>query len=88
MIKSNEIFFGVVLSVQRKIHYIKWDTVTLPKKDGGMGIHKSLDKNKVALTSLTWRLLNHPHTTWETLLKNTMIDMQMRLTPSFGKTFL
>lgn len=41
---------------RKKMHLIAWDTVTLPKDLGGLGIQKTAIRNKVILNGLAWRV--------------------------------
>lgn len=43
-----------------KIYCINWDTVTLPKKYGGLGLRKATQENTALIVGLTWRLFTHP----------------------------
>ncbi|KAK2642352.1 hypothetical protein Ddye_024115 [Dipteronia dyeriana] len=43
-------------SDKRKIHLVKWDTVCLPKKLGGLGIRKMKLMNQSLLAKIGWRL--------------------------------
>ncbi|KAG5625231.1 hypothetical protein H5410_010449 [Solanum commersonii] len=57
-------------TLKRKLHYINWDTVTLPKHKGGLGLSKAQDKNLFIVASLSWRLLTNPHS----MLARTLIN--------------
>ena len=40
----------------RRLHLVRWDTVTLPKELGGLGLHRMKDRNNALLAKLCWRL--------------------------------
>ena len=41
---------------KRKMHMVRWSTVTLPKDLGGLGLHSMKDRNLAILAKLCWRL--------------------------------
>lgn len=47
---------------------VNWNTVTLPKKEGGLGIKSMRSLNMAMLTKLGWRLLNEENNTWAKVL--------------------
>lgn len=38
-----------------KIHLVNWETVTLPREEGGLGITRARERNLALLGSLAWR---------------------------------
>lgn len=52
----------------RKTSMINWNTVTLPKKEGGLGIKSMRSLNMALLSKLGWRLLNEENNTWAKVL--------------------
>lgn len=68
--KFRENSFGISLPEKKKIQYLSWEVVTLPKSQGGLGICKAHDKNLALLASLSWRLFLHPNTLWAQTLIN------------------
>ncbi|XP_070018033.1 uncharacterized protein [Nicotiana sylvestris] len=64
-------FIWGTTATKRKIHYVSWDVVTLPKDLGGLGILKAWHKNQAILAGLAWRLFTNPSTLWaNTLIQN------------------
>ncbi|GAU19703.1 hypothetical protein TSUD_78280 [Trifolium subterraneum] len=55
---------------EKKINWVKWDHVCLPKKNGGLGV-KNLELFNIALLSKwRWRFLNHDNAIWNDLLRH------------------
>ena len=50
-------------------HTINWDTVTLPKEAGGLGIISTQHRNQAILMNQAWRLYSTPSSLWARLLK-------------------
>lgn len=55
---------------RKKMHLIAWDTVTLPKDLGGLGIQKTAIRNKVILNGLAWRVCQGNPNIWKSVLHN------------------
>ena len=49
-----------------KINYVKWETVSLPKEEGGLGIRKISEVNEAAFIKLRWQAstANSPWACW------------------------
>ncbi|GKV30099.1 hypothetical protein SLEP1_g38957 [Rubroshorea leprosula] len=50
--------------LKRKIHMVAWDTVTLPKSLGGLGMKSAKEANLVAMAKLNWRLFSKRDKLW------------------------
>ena len=50
-------------------HTISWDTITLPKEAGGLGIPSTHHRNCAILMNQAWRLYTNPNTLWAKVLK-------------------
>ena len=50
-------------------HTINWDTITLPKEAGGLGITSTRHRNQAILMNQAWRLYSTPSSLWARLLK-------------------
>lgn len=61
-----------------KLHLLSWDTITLDKNKGGLGLRKAKSKNLALLTSLAWRLLNFPQAPWIKVLMQSYIFSSMK----------
>jgi len=53
---------------KRKMHMVKWSTVTLPKELGGLGLHSMKDRNLAILAKLCWRLASANGSPWADML--------------------
>lgn len=63
-------FIWAITQEKKKMHLLNWDTITLPKSKGGLGIHKSSLRNKAILSGLAWRVFQGPNIYWKAVLKN------------------
>lgn len=52
------------MEVNKKLHAISWDTVTLPKSLGGTGLRDLNVLNQVCLMKLGWNMPNHSNDLW------------------------
>nr|KYP38493.1 Putative ribonuclease H protein At1g65750 family [Cajanus cajan] len=43
----------------RKLHLVKWETLTRPRKEGGLGVCLGRNKNIWLLGKLIWNLFHH-----------------------------
>lgn len=48
----------------RKLHLVKWEEVCKPKGEGGLGLKKAEDMNKVFLMKLGWCYMTNPKALW------------------------
>ena len=48
----------------RCCHMVSWDSVTLPKEAGGLGIPSTRHRNQAILMNQAWRLFSNPTTLW------------------------
>jgi hypothetical protein len=55
---------------RKKISWIKWDTICLPKNKGGLGVRDVRVVNISLLTKWRWRLLHEDHGVWKEVLKS------------------
>ena len=53
---------------KRRMHLVRWETVTLPKELGGLGLHNMKDRNNVLLAKLCWRLAGEQEAPWAKML--------------------
>ncbi|XP_025702516.1 uncharacterized protein [Arachis hypogaea] len=49
---------------QKRMHHVNWQTLCLPKNQGGMGLRRLNLVNDVFLMKLVWRLLTEPNNLW------------------------
>ncbi|KAL9688405.1 hypothetical protein QQ045_032826 [Rhodiola kirilowii] len=56
------------LEDQKKIHYVKWTTVTKPRKYGGLGIQALREKNQALLTKWWWDLISGRGGQWRRMV--------------------
>ena len=50
-------------------HTVNWDTVTLPKEVGGLGIPSTRHYNRAILMNQAWQLYTNPNMLWAKVLK-------------------
>ena len=53
---------------KRRLHLVRWDTMTLPKELGGLGLHNMKDRNNALLAKLCWRLACDQEAPWANML--------------------
>ena len=53
----------------RGCHTINWETVTLPKEVGGLGISSTRHRNQAILMNQAWRLYSDPTSLWARVLQ-------------------
>ncbi|CAM8969112.1 unnamed protein product [Rhodiola kirilowii] len=53
---------------RRKMHFVKWETVTKPKKFGGLGIQSLVEKNLALLTKWWWQLISGKGGLWRRMI--------------------
>ena len=54
---------------KKKMHWVNWDTITKPKKLGGLGLQSARGRNTALLTKLNWRLHNEKESQWAKVLR-------------------
>ncbi|GLT97931.1 hypothetical protein SLE2022_154720 [Rubroshorea leprosula] len=54
---------------KRKLHLMGWDTICLPKEQGGLGIRKCNKLNQASILKLIRRFFTLPHSPWVNLLQ-------------------
>jgi hypothetical protein len=63
----------------KKFHLLNWDTVTLPKKSGGLGIRDPEITNSAMVAKLLWRLVIGDNDQWKmALIKKYSLDKRTR----------
>ena len=55
--------------LRRQCPTVKWETVTLPKKAGGLGITSTQHRNQAILMNQAWRLYSNLSSLWARVLK-------------------
>ncbi|KEH20213.1 hypothetical protein MTR_8g069860 [Medicago truncatula] len=55
--------------ISRKIFWIKWDTICLKKKDGGLGVKRLREFNISLLGKWVWRVLEERESLWNVVLQ-------------------
>lgn len=54
---------------KRKIHLLSWETLQLPRNQGGVGLRSARQANSAFLTKLGWRVLTEPNALWSRVLR-------------------
>ena len=67
--KLNRNFLWGDTTSNKKMHLKKWSIVTLPKAVGGLGIKRSLPRNKALLAKRAWALRSNNSDPWAITLK-------------------
>lgn len=60
------------------IHLVKWDTVTLPRSHGGLGVCQAREANISLLGKLVWDTMHRPDKLWVQLVRDKYMDGQGR----------
>jgi len=63
----------------RKIALINWDSVCVPKKEGGLGVRRLREFNLSLLGKWCWRMLNDKKGLWYRVLKARYGEVEGRL---------
>lgn len=63
-------FCGEVLRKKKAVSLVSWDTVTKPKKEGGLGLRSMRQTNVVFMAKWGWKLLTEPNTLWARVLRH------------------
>ena len=50
--------------LERRVHLVKWNTITRKRKNGGLGVRVARFQNVALLTKLIWDILHHPNKLW------------------------
>lgn len=56
-------------SKEKKINWVKWETLRKNKNNGGMGFRDLHNYNKALLAKQVWRILNNPDSLWTNFVK-------------------
>ena len=62
--KINQNFLWGDLTTRQRMHAIGWDVVTKPKHLGGLGISKSMSRNRALLAKRLWEFRTKADTIW------------------------
>uniref|UniRef100_A0A2N9IHI9 Reverse transcriptase domain-containing protein n=1 Tax=Fagus sylvatica TaxID=28930 RepID=A0A2N9IHI9_FAGSY len=68
--KLNRNFLWGDTSAKKKIHLMKWDLISRPKDEGGLGIKRSRCRNKALLAKRMWALRLGSEDVWALSLRN------------------
>jgi hypothetical protein len=62
-------YFWAYMQKENKVHWVSWETMTLPKKEGGLGYKDLHSFNISMLAKQGWRLLTEPNSLCARVLK-------------------
>ena len=74
---------------ERKVHWVKWESLCAPKIDGGLGFRNLHFFNTALLAKQSWQLLNNPHSLFFRVFKaryfprSTFLKAPLGSNPSF-----
>uniref|UniRef100_A0A5B7BF13 Reverse transcriptase zinc-binding domain-containing protein n=1 Tax=Davidia involucrata TaxID=16924 RepID=A0A5B7BF13_DAVIN len=74
---------------ERRLHWLKWDNLCLPKRDGGVGFRHMEAFNLALLAKQGWRLLHYPDSIFfkiykaKYFLNGSFLDARLGHNPSF-----
>ena len=68
--RINRNFLWGDTSTKKKLHLIKWDSISRPKDEGGLGIKRSRCRNKALLAKRLWAFRLGSIETWAVTLRN------------------
>ena len=60
----------------RKVHWVGWQKVTKPKKEGGLGLQAAKGRNTALLAKLNWRFHTEKDSLWAHVLKSKYCSSQ------------
>jgi len=66
--KLNRDFLWGSTKNNKKIHMVNWKKVMKPKKDGGLGLQTTKEKNTALLAKLNWRMHREKDSLWARVL--------------------
>lgn len=55
---------------ERKIHLVDWNTMTMPKERGGLGIRRTDDMNMAFMAKMGWRIEKEKDKLWVHVLSH------------------
>ncbi|CAL1363580.1 unnamed protein product [Linum trigynum] len=55
---------------KKKLHLVRWQQLTLPKEQGGLGLRPAREVNLAMLAKCGWRLLTEKETLWAQLMRS------------------
>ncbi|XP_021995690.1 uncharacterized protein LOC110892858 [Helianthus annuus] len=66
--KANSLSIGGSSNEEKKIHWVAWDNVSIPKECGGLGLSKLKDTNLALLSKWCWRYKMEEKSLWRKVI--------------------
>ncbi|KAK1304537.1 hypothetical protein QJS10_CPB11g00908 [Acorus calamus] len=63
-------------TLKKTVHHVKWDTICIPKVEGGLGIRRISDWMRAATGARLWEVLTGSESLWVTWITKRYLSKQ------------